>query len=249
MLKANINKVVLTNNNADREVLRNINFSISNNMIYSVLGKNGSGKSTLIKSLTGLLNSDLYKVDGKVLWFDENIFEMKKVRLLSLRKTEIKYVMQDLTWNFDPLKTIKYYFDYTGFKEKTISLQLKSFLLPDYQIISNLHSYELSGGMAQRISLLIAMLSNPKLLILDEPTSAIDYANINLIKLKLLEFKKTGGSVLIVTQDIDFAKEISDKIAFLNDNKLSEFIEIVDFFNNSDLSLHNTFLQSYKELQ
>ena len=74
MLKANINKVVLTNNDADREVLRNINFSISNNMIYSVLGKNGSGKSTLIKSLTGLLNSDLYKVDGKVLWFDENIF-------------------------------------------------------------------------------------------------------------------------------------------------------------------------------
>lgn len=249
MLKANINKVILTNNNADREVLRNINFSISNNMIYSVLGKNGSGKSTLIKSLTGLLNSDLYKVDGKVLWFDENIFEMKKVRLLSLRKTEIKYVMQDLTWNFDPLKTIKYYFDYTGFKEKSISLQLKSFLLPDYQIISNLHSYELSGGMAQRISLLIAMLSNPKLLILDEPTSAIDYANINLIKLKLLEFKKTGGSVLIVTQDINFAKEISDKIAFLHDNKLSEFIEIVDFFKDSGLSLHNTFLQSYKELQ
>ncbi len=249
MLKAKINKVVLTNNNTDREVLRNINFSISNNMIYSVLGKNGSGKSTLIKSLTSLLNSDLYKVDGKVLWFDENIFEMKKVRLLSLRKTEIKYVMQDLTWNFDPLKTIKYYFDYTGFKEKTISLQLKSFLLPDYQIISNLHSYELSGGMAQRISLMIAMLSNPKLLILDEPTSAIDYANINLIKLKLLEFKKTGGSVLIVTQDIDFAKEISDKIAFLHDNKLSEFIGMVDFFKDSDLPLHNTFLQSYKELQ
>lgn len=122
-------------------------------------------------------------------------------------------------------------------------------MLPDYQIISNLHSYELSGGMAQRISLLIAMLSNPKLLILDEPTSAIDYANINLIKLKLLEFKKTGGSVLIVTQDIDFAKEISDKIAFLHDNKLSEFIEIVDFFKDSGLSLHNTFLQSYKELQ
>ena len=107
MLKAEINKVILTNNNAESEVLRNINFSISNNMIYSVLGKNGSGKSTLVKSLTGLLNNDLYKVDGKVLWCDENIFEMKKARLLSLRKTEIKYVMQDLTWNFDPLKTIK----------------------------------------------------------------------------------------------------------------------------------------------
>ena len=97
-------------------------------------------------------------------------------------------------------------------------------MLPDYQTISNLHSYEISGGMAQRLSLMFAMLSNPKLLILDEPTSAIDYANINLIKLKLMEFKKAGGSVLIVTQDINFAKEISDQIAFLQDGKVSEFI-------------------------
>ena len=65
---------------------------------------------------------------------------------------------------------------------------LNEFLLPDYQTISNLYPYEISGGMAQRLSLMLAILPNPKLLILDEPTSAIDYANINLIKLKLIEF-------------------------------------------------------------
>lgn len=249
MLKVDIKNIILNTNGVNRDLLRNILFTLSENNIYTILGKNGSGKSTLIKSLTGLLNKNLYKVDGKVFWFDENIFEMETARLLDLRKREIKYVLQDLTNNYDPLKKLKYYFDISGFDEKAIPIYLQSFLLPDYQTISNLHSYEISGGMAQRLSLMFAVFSNPKLLILDEPTSAIDYANINLIKLKLIDFKKTGGSVLIVTQDINFAKEISDQIAFLQDGEVSEFINSSSFFSDSIQKPYSVFLQSFNELQ
>ena len=249
MLKVDIEKITLNNNNVCRELLCNINFTLSDKRVYTILGKNGSGKSTLIKSLTNLLNNDVYKVDGKVYWFSENIFKVDTLRLLELRKKEIKYVLQDLNNNFDPLKKLKYYFDNSGSDEKSISTLLKSFLLPDYQTILNLHSYEISGGMAQRVSLMLAMMANPKLLILDEPTSAIDYANINLIKLKLMDFKKIGGTVLIVTQDINFAKEISDEMAFLHDNKLSEFMESSVFFNTADQKPYDGFLQSFKELQ
>ncbi len=249
MLKVDIKNIVLSTNGVSREILSNINFNLTGNRIYTILGKNGSGKSTLIKSITNLLNDDIYRVDGKVFWFDENIFIMDSPSLLELRKKEIRYVLQDLTNNYDPLKRLKYYLDNSGFDEQSLSVQLKSFLLPDYQTISNLHSYEISGGMAQRFSLMIAMLANPKLLILDEPTSAIDYANINLIKLKLIDFKKTGGAALIVTQDIRFAKEISDEIAFLQDKKLSEFIESADSFNDNEQNTFNSFLRSFKELQ
>jgi ABC-type glutathione transport system ATPase component len=249
MLKTDIKKIILNNNNASRELLCNINFSLSDKKVYTILGKNGSGKSTLVKSLTGLLNKDIYSVDGKVFWYSENIFEMENTRLLSLRKREIKYVLQDLTNNFDPLKKLKYYFDKSDSDERSLSTQLKSYLLPDYETISNLHSYEISGGMAQRISLMLAMLPNPKLLILDEPTSAIDYANINLIKIKLMDFKQAGGSALIVTQDINFAKGISDEIAFLHNNKLSEFMESTLFFNTAELKPYSEFLQSFKELR
>lgn len=249
MLKVDIKKIILNTNGVNRELLHNIVFKLSENNIYTILGKNGSGKSTLIKSLTGLLNRDVYKVDGKVFWFDENIFEMETAQLLDLRKSKIKYVLQDLTNNYDPLKKLKYYFDISGIDEKSISIHLKSFLLPDYQTISNLHSYEISGGMAQRLSLMFAMLSNPKLLILDEPTSAIDYANINLIKLKLMDFKKAGGSVLIVTQDINFAKEISDQLTFLQDGEVSEFINSNLFFSEASEKPYDGFLQSLKELQ
>lgn len=249
MLKVDINKITLRNNNATRELLCNIKFTLSEKKIYSVLGKNGSGKSTLIKSLTGLLNSDVYKVNGKVLWYSENIFEMDKLRLIELRKKEIKYVLQDLTNNFDPLKKIKYYLDKIGVNENTISLHLKSFMLPEYDTISNLHSYEISGGMAQRLSFMLAMSNNPKLLILDEPTSAIDYANINLIKVKLLNFKNAGGTVLVVTHDINFAKEISDEIAFLDNKKLSEFTETIMFFHDTEQKPYAGLLHSFKELQ
>ncbi|MBK7631433.1 MAG: ABC transporter ATP-binding protein [Ignavibacteriales bacterium] len=250
MLNVDIENIILNNNNTtSRELLRDIKFKITENKIYTVLGKNGSGKSTLIKSLTGLFNTELYKIIGSVFWFDENIFKMDYLRLLELRKKEIKYVLQNLTNNFDPLKKIKYYFENSGLDAHTITAKLKEFLLPDYQTISDLHSYEISGGMAQRLSLMLAMLSNPKLLILDEPTSAIDYANINLIKLKLLDFKNAGGSALIVTQDINFAKEVSDKLAFLQDNKLSAFAESEIFFRDDEQKSYSDFLKSFKVMQ
>lgn len=249
MLTVDLKNISLKNKIESRELLKNIHFTLNGKMIYTILGKNGSGKSTLIKSLTGLLNEELYKVNGNVLWFDENIFKMKYDRLIKLRRNEIKYVLQDLTNNFDPLKKLKYYFGKSEIDEKIISNSLKDFLLPDYQTISALYSYEISGGMAQRLSLMLAILSNPKLLILDEPTSAIDYANINLIKLKLLEFKKAGGSALIVTHDISFAKEISDEIAFLHEHRLTEFVAANNFFENAEQKPYNKFLQSFKELK
>jgi ABC-type multidrug transport system ATPase subunit len=122
-------------------------------------------------------------------------------------------------------------------------------MLPEYDTISNLHSYEISGGMAQRLSFMLALMKNPKLLILDEPTSAIDYANINLIKVKLIDFKNAGGFVLVVTHDINFAKEISDEIAFLDNNRLGEFIESTMFFNDAEQKPYAGLLQSFKELQ
>ena len=249
MLKADIKKILLYNNNVSREILYDINFTIEERKIYTILGKNGSGKSTLIKSLTGLLNESIYKVDGNVFWDQEDVYKMEKDRLIEIRRNIIKYVLQDLTNNFDPLQKLKYYFDNSGINKEIIITQLNNFLLPDYEKISKLHPYEISGGMAQRISLMLAILATPKLLILDEPTSAIDYANINLIKLKLIDFKSSGGSALIVTQDINFAKQISDEVAFLHEKKLSEFIEVQKFFDNTDQMPYHNFLKSFKDTQ
>lgn len=249
MLKVDIKKISLIDKINSKTIVQDISFDLNPGKIFTILGKNGSGKSTLIKSLTMLLDRRIYSTQGSAFWNGENIFQMSNERLLNLRKKEIRYVLQDLTNNFDPLKKLKYYFDKTGFSIEQISMQLKSFLLSDYDSISKLHSYEISGGMAQRLSLLLALLPKPKLIILDEPTSAVDYTNINLIKLKLKEFVTTESFALIVTQDIAFAKEVSDEIAFLQNGKLSEFDSTDSFFNPTDENIHAGFLKSYHELE
>lgn len=247
-LYADIEKIILSNQKKEQTILTNLKFELHPGMIYTILGKNGSGKSTLIKSLTRLLDNSSYQIIGKVLWDDENIYTMPEQRLIELRRKEIRYVLQNLTNNFDPLKKLKYYFDKSGYDKSTISSFLKDFLLPEYDSISNLHSYEISGGMAQRLSLLLALLPNPYLLILDEPTSAIDYTNINLIKIKLKDFIRADRAVLIVTQDIEFAKVISDKIAFLQNGLLSEFVSYDSFFSERN-SIYPNFIQAFNQLK
>lgn len=248
MLKVDIKNIARKNKNGSETVLKNICFTILPGKVYTILGKNGSGKSTLIKSLTNLLNKNIFSTDAEVLYNDENVFKMSEERLLSFRKNEVRYVLQDLTNNFDPLKKLKYYFKFYNCDKNTINSLLNDFLLPDYKTISELYPYEISGGMAQRLSFLFAILPNPRLLILDEPTSAIDYTNINLIKLKLDEHKSSGNSALIVTQDIQFAKEISDEIAFLANQTLTKFRPKETFFTESDLSYLN-FIKAYSELK
>lgn len=248
MLRVNINSVRRKDTDKSTEIIKDINFNIESGNIYTILGKNGSGKTTLIKSLTTLLDSNVFNISGKVLWNNEDIFLMDRNRIKEFRQKEIRYVLQDLSYNFDPLKKLKYYFTATNLDENILSDILNSFLLPEFRIISNLYSYEISGGMAQRLSLMLALLPMPKLLILDEPTSAIDYTNINLVKIKLKEFISANNSALIVTQDIKFAKDVSDYIAFLSDGKLSHFLP-KDLFFKDEHNMHSRFINAYEQLK
>lgn len=245
ILKADIKEINLTIDNSNRTIIQNSCFEITPGKIYTILGKNGSGKSTLIKSLTKLLDYKYYSVKGSVFYNDQDIFLMNNERLLKLRNNEIRYVLQELTNNFDPLKKLEYYFRKYNLDPDQLSDNLKEYLLPDFKIISELYPYEISGGMAQRFSLMLALLPNPELIILDEPTSAVDYANINLIKLKLNDFINKGGSVLIVTHDIMFAKEISDSIAYLENGILSKFIANDLFFSDENENVFSQLLKSF----
>lgn len=224
MLRAQIKNISIPNKNQQRTLLKDIFFEVYPNKVYTILGENGTGKSTLIKSFTLLLDKSEFKVDGKVFWKNNNIFEMSDEEILLLRKNEIRYVFQDSANAFDPLKNMNYYFDVFAKDNEKLSNLLEYFNLPSKQKLSKLYPYELSGGMAQRISIVLAVCANPQLLILDEPTSAADTAIINLLIHFLRGYvKKENNSALIVTQDLLFAQKVSDKMVLINENTLKEF--------------------------
>ncbi|HVO75035.1 MAG TPA: ATP-binding cassette domain-containing protein [Ignavibacteriaceae bacterium] len=234
MLSVSINAIRFTGINSGRLLLENIRFELKPGEILTILGKNGSGKSTLIKSLTGLLDKKFYSIDGKAFFHGENILELPEEKLLYLRKNKIKYVFQDASNSFDPLKKLKYYFDRVIDHKKEFNPLLEYFLLPNSNELNKLYPYEISGGMAQRTALVLSLLADPELLILDEPTSGIDPAVANLMLLKLKDFVSNGNSVLLVTQDLIFAKKISSKVSLLADRSISGFCEPAEFFKSKE---------------
>lgn len=249
MLDVTIKNLLLKQQNDYTTVLKDISFSLPANNIYTIVGKNGSGKSTLIKSLTGLLDKRFYNLEGEILFNSKNILFLNKIELLEIRRKKIKYVFQDAVNSFDHLKKIGYYFEKLVNNSKETEKLLKFFLLPEPSKLFKLFPYEVSGGMAQRISLVLAMLTYPEIIILDEPTSGIDSPIAGLILLKLKEFVSfNNNSVLLVTQDLKFAGKISNKISFLKDSCLSEFLPVSEFFNNEINENLDSFLKSYFEI-
>ena len=249
MLNTDINSVSFIDEERRRIILQNIKFDVEKGKIYTVLGKNGSGKSTLIKSLTNLLPAAQYEIKGKVIFYETDLLHTSSETLQEIRKNKIRYVFQDVANSLDPLKKLKYYFHLSEAKREQIEEQLNFFLLPGYKKISDLHSYELSGGMAQRLLIVLALLANPDLIILDEPTSGVDYAVMNLILLKLKEFiKGKENSVLIVTQDINFTRKSSDYIAYLSNGELTNFSPPDEFILSTNDDEMKNFIQSYKEI-
>jgi len=232
MLKADIKELMVTGKGA---LLSGISFELKNNRIHTILGLNGSGKTTLIKSLTGLLNKRIYSVEGSVNLEGMDLLSLNSTEILPIRKNKIKYVFQDAVNSFNHLKTFEYYFKNIAKEKEEINELLSYFLLPLYSELSRLFPYEVSGGMAQRISFILALLSHPEIIILDEPTSGIDSAISNLFLFKLKEFvSRRSNSALLVTHDINFAEKISDEIAFLSEGKLSNFFPKNEMFSSSD---------------
>ncbi len=249
MLVADIKKLSLK---GKRTILSSIEFELQKNSVFTIIGENGSGKTTLIKSLTGLLNPRFYSVTGTVIFEGKDILSLDYNSLLQLRREKIKYVFQDAVNSFDHLKKFDYYFNRLAKDKNEIDPMLEYFLLPGIQEMLKLYPYEVSGGMAQRLSFVLALLAHPEVIILDEPTSGIDLAISNLFLLKIREFVEDingqNRAVLLVTHDLDFAKKVSDEVAFLNDGRLSKFYPCKEFFNPNGNEIVNAFLESYKQL-
>jgi len=229
MLNINIELLNLKDSSSTA-LLHNVNLKLKKGSIYTIIGKNGEGKTTFLKAITNLLDKNKFDVRGKVIYDETDLLQLDERSLSKYRKQKIKYVFQDSLKSFDQLKKLKYYFDLFGNVEETDKL-ISYFKLPCRAELVCQYPYELSYGMAQRLGFIFALALRPEIILMDEPTSAIDSEVIDLFTNKIKEYSKLHNSIiLLVTHDIYFAKDISDFIAILENRTINRFFTRNDFF-------------------
>ncbi len=206
----------------------NVSFSVKEGEWITFVGESGSGKSTVAHAVINLVPSPGKIVTGEVVFQGKNLLAMKPEELRKIRGKEISMVFQDPMTSLDPLRKVGdqiveamtvHGVDEDEAKRKAKEL-LENVNLPADRL--DYYPHQLSGGQRQRISIAIAMAFNPKLLIADEPTTALDVIVQDSIMDLIDAMKAEGTSIYFVTHDISLAAERSDRIAVMYAGKLVE---------------------------
>ncbi len=219
------------------EVLKGVSFSMEKGDILAVLGSSGSGKTTLLRCINFLETASKGQilVDGKSV-FDAN--ENRKISSKELRRKQLNFGLVFQSFNLFPQYTAlqnvmlaptllaKERDDYKENKTQIIKeIETDAIeLLSRVGLSEKLSNYpcELSGGQQQRVSIARALALNPKVLFFDEPTSALDPELTGEILKVIKDLAKKHITMVIVTHEIDFARNVADKIVFMADGKIIE---------------------------
>ena len=244
------------------EVLKGIDFSIEKGDVLSIIGSSGSGKTTLLRCINFLETADsgLITVDGDVI-FDGNDKTKKKAKETREKQLKIGLVFQqfNLFPQYNVLDNVtlavklqaKERPDYKQNKKQILAeIEEKALkLLSDMGLSEKIHNYpcELSGGQQQRVSIARAMALEPKILFFDEPTSALDPELTGEILKVIRELAKTNMTMVIVTHEMNFAKEVSDYIVFMDQGVIAEQGEAQELISNPKTERLQAFLSKISD--
>lgn len=224
-----------------KQILEDVSFSVKAGKCLGILGESGSGKSMTTKAILGLLNRD-FKISGSATFEGSDLLQMSDGDLRTLRGSAIGMILQNPMTCFDPLYKIgnQIYetFDAHGifprnqYKEAAIKI-LEKMHIHDPEGVLQKFPHQLSGGMLQRVMIGIAMSMNPRLLICDEPTTAIDsITQYEIIK----EFQRikaeSNVGMLFITHDVSVISHIADEVIVLNKGKLVDSGSFSDILKN-----------------
>lgn len=217
----------------EEAVVRDVSLSLHEGEILGIVGESGCGKSTLLKAAMGLLGNT-GMVTGGDIWFDEkNLPDLGEKELRSIRGAGIGLIFQDAGASLCPVRTIGSQITESLRAHKKISKHeakkavLKMFEklnFKDGERIWNSYSFELSGGMNQRVGVAMAMLLKPDILLADEPTSALDVSARQMVIEELLHVRETfGTAIMLVSHDRDVISAIADNVLVLKDGRVEEY--------------------------
>ena len=238
----NLSVCVKDKKDNDHKIVDNITFDINSGQVIALIGESGSGKTTISLSCMGYARPGCFITDGLVELGDENVLNKSLKELQTLRGKEITYVAQSAAASFNGAMTINSQVTEIPIITKSMSRDealkkaqklYKALELPNPSSIGSRYPHQVSGGQLQRLMAAMAMISDPKLLILDEPTTALDVTTqIEVLHSFKKLIKENNTAAIYVTHDLSLVAQIADHILVLKDGKQIEYGPTDQIINN-----------------
>ncbi|MCI6693238.1 MULTISPECIES: ABC transporter ATP-binding protein [unclassified Clostridium] len=241
------------------EAVRGVSFHVNKGDILGIVGESGSGKSVLMKSVMNILPENAKIEDGKVYFNNIDISSMNKKEMKNIKGKEIAMIFQDPMTALNPLKKvgdhlIEVLIRHKGINKKSakiIALDiLKQVGIPMPEKRINQYPHEFSGGMRQRVLIAMALACNPRLLIADEPTTALD-VTIQAQILQLLKNLKESNdmSVILITHDLGVVASLCNRVVVMYGGLIMEEGLVDEIFYEAKHPYTKALLNSIPKLE
>jgi len=223
-------------------VLNDINLEVDQGEVVVVCGPSGSGKSTLIRCI-----NRLEPIQEGELVVDNMAVHDKKINLTKIR-ADIGFIFQ--SFNLYPHMTALQNVTIAPIKVKKMNKKEAEKLGRKMLVRVGLgdrvdhHPAQLSGGQQQRVAIARGLCMNPKIMLFDEPTSALDPEMINEVLDVMRNLAKEGMTMMVVTHEMGFAREVASRVVFMDEGKILEVAPPNDFFTNPQTERGKNFLSS-----
>ena len=229
------------------KAIEKVSFDIYRGETFALVGETGCGKSVTARALTQLIESPGRIVEGEVHYHKNgevvDLLKLDEREIREYRGKEIAYIFQDPQSSLDPLYSVGYQVSEALFVHKKVKNIkdgikkavniLRTVLMPDPEKRVSNYPHELSGGMKQRATIGIGISNDPKILIADEPTTALDVTVQDQILNLLKEMKERyNATVLLITHDMGIVANMADRVAVMYAGKIVELADVFSIFKN-----------------
>jgi ABC-type dipeptide/oligopeptide/nickel transport system ATPase component len=227
----------------EKPILKNISININHGEMVGLVGESGSGKSVTALSILKLIDENVMLIkSGQILFMDEDLLTKSEKEIQKIRGKDISMIFQEPMTSLNPVFTIgdqinEVHFIHSGISKKkatelTIDL-LDKVGIPYPEISNKKYPHQLSGGQRQRVMIAMALACKPKLLIADEPTTALDV----IVQAQILNIindlrKSLDMSVLLITHDLGVVQDFCDRVYVMYNGKILENSSIDQLFKN-----------------